>query len=52
MVGSEESIDEQTTETKPASPTFILTPQFKKLDIWLYQCMKLLQFGRQHYTYG
>ena len=52
MVGSEESIDEQTTEIKPASPTFILTPQFNKLDIWLYQRMKLLQFGRQHYTYG
>ena len=53
MVGSEESIEEQrTTEIKPASLTFILTPQFKKLDIWLYQRMKLLQFGRQHYTYG
>ena len=44
MVGSEESIDEQTTEIKPASPTFILIPQFKKLDIWRYQRLKLLQF--------
>ena len=52
MVGSEESIDEQTTEIKPASPTFILIHQFKKLDIWRYQRMKLLQFGHQHYSYG
>ena len=47
-----ESIDEQTTEIKPASPTFNLIPQFKKLDIWRYQRMKLLQFGHQHYSYG